>query len=98
MLIQADVSQYSSLLNKATSEEEEKRGVGGIQKDSWEQGMGKTEMRQRIWVGVGEEEYGKKTGKRERSPSSRRTENQQVPSESWSGRLIGGRLPVITGL
>lgn len=31
MLIQAEVSQYSSLLNKATSEEGEKRGAGGMQ-------------------------------------------------------------------
>lgn len=50
----------------------------------------KTERRPRVWVEVREEKEYTKENRKERDKGSRWTANQQVPSESWSDKLICG--------
>lgn len=48
------------------------------------------ERRPQVWVEVREEKEYTKENRRGRGKGSRLTANQQVPSESWSDKLICG--------
>lgn len=84
MLIQAEISQYSLLLNKATSEEEEKGRVGGYRRTPGNKGWG----RQKGGEGFGQEW--------ERSRSTERKQEKEKEVRAPGGQRIK-RFPVSPG-